>query len=182
MQKKLILDSHLLDITLNRLCHQILENHASFENTVVIGMQPRGIFLADLIHKKLELIVGRTIPLGYLDTTFHRDDFRRREIPAKLSETKIDFIIEGKNVLLIDDVLYTGRTVRAALDAMISFGRPAKVELLVLVDRKYTRDLPIYADYVGKFVHTLATQRVLVELEAQGHKQNKIWLINNEKQ
>ena len=83
---------------------------------------------------------------------------------------------------MIDDVLYTGRTVRAALDAMISFGRPAKVELLVLVDSKYTRDLPIYADYVGKYVHTLDTQRVLVELEAQGHKQNKIWLINNEKQ
>jgi pyrimidine operon attenuation protein/uracil phosphoribosyltransferase len=182
MQKKLILDSHLLDITLNRLCHQILENHTSFENTVVIGMQPRGIFLANLIHKKLELITGKKIPFGHLDTTFHRDDFRRREIPAKLSETKIDFIIEGKNVLLIDDVLYTGRTVRAALDAMISFGRPAKVELLVLVDRKYTRDLPIYADYVGKYVHTLDTQRVLVELEAQGHKQNKIWLINNEKQ
>jgi pyrimidine operon attenuation protein/uracil phosphoribosyltransferase len=180
MQKKLILDSHLLDITLNRLCHQVLENHNSFENSVIIGMQPRGIFLAELIHKKLELIVGKKIPLGYLDTTFHRDDFRRREIPAKPSETKVDFIIEGKNVLLIDDVLYTGRTVRAALDAMISFGRPAKVELLVLVDRKYTRDLPIYANYVGKYVHTLATQRVLVELEAQGHKQNKIWLINND--
>lgn len=182
MQKKLILDSHLLDITLNRLCHQILENHTGFENTLIIGMQPRGIFLADLIHEKLESIVGRKIPLGYLDTTFHRDDFRRREIPAKPSETKIEFIIEGKNVLLIDDVLYTGRTVRAALDAMISFGRPAKVELLVLVNRKHTRDLPIFADYVGKYVHTLDTQRVLVELEAQGYKQNKIWLINNEKQ
>jgi pyrimidine operon attenuation protein/uracil phosphoribosyltransferase len=182
MQKKLILDSHLLDITLNRLCHQVLENHRHFDDTVIIGMQPRGIFLAELIHKKLELIVGKKIPLGYLDTTFHRDDFRRREIPAKPSETKIEFVIEAKNVLLIDDVLYTGRTVRAALDAMISFGRPATVELLVLVDRKYTRDLPIAANYVGKYVHTLATQRVLVELEAHGHKQNKIWLINNEKQ
>ena len=93
----------------------------------------------------------------------------------------IDFVIEGKNVILIDDVLFTGRTVRAALDAMIAFGRPAKVELLVLVDRKYTRDLPIAADYVGKYVDTLESQRVLVELEAQGHKQNKIWLINKEK-
>lgn len=181
MQKKLILDSHLLDITLNRLCHQVIENHSIFSDTVILGMQPRGIFLAELIHAKLEKIVKKKIPFGYLDTTFHRDDFRRREIPAKPSETKVDFIIEGKSVLLIDDVLYTGRTVRAALDAMISFGRPAKVELLVLVDRKYTRDLPIAADYVGKYVHTLASQRVLVELEAQGHKQNKIWLINNNK-
>ena len=90
-------------------------------------------------------------------------------------------MIEGKNVILIDDVLFTGRTVRAALDAMIAFGRPSKVELLVLVDRKYTRDLPISADYVGRYVDTLESQRVLVELEAQGHRQNKIWLINKDK-
>jgi pyrimidine operon attenuation protein/uracil phosphoribosyltransferase len=144
-------------------------------------MQPRGVFLAELIHAKLEKLVKKKIPLGYLDTTFHRDDFRRREIPAKASETRVNFVIEGKNVLLIDDVLFTGRTVRAALDAMIAFGRPSKVELLVLVDRKYTRDLPISADYVGRYVDTLESQRVLVELEAQGHRQNKIWLINKDK-
>jgi pyrimidine operon attenuation protein / uracil phosphoribosyltransferase len=92
----------------------------------------------------------------------------------------VPFVIEGKDVVLIDDVLYTGRTVRAALDAMIAFGRPAKVELLVLVDRTNTRDLPISADYVGKFVNTLETQRVLVELQAQGYKQNRIWLIDKE--
>ena len=180
MQKKLVLDSHLLNITLNRLCQQLIEAHSNFNNTVVVGMQPRGVFLAELIYEKLQKLVKTKIPLGYLDTTFHRDDFRRREIPAKASETKIDFVIEGKNVILIDDVLYTGRTVRAALDAMIAFGRPSKVELLVLVDRKYTRDLPIAADYVGKYVDTLESQRVLVELEAQGHKQNKIWLVNKD--
>jgi pyrimidine operon attenuation protein/uracil phosphoribosyltransferase len=180
MQKKLILDSHLLDITLNRLCQQLIENHDRFDETVVIGLQPRGIYLAELIHAKLEKEIKKKIELGFLDTTFHRDDFRRREIPAKASETRIPFIIEGKKVVLIDDVLFTGRTVRAALDAMISFGRPAKVELLVLVDRKHTRDLPIAANYVGKFVDTLASQRVLVELEAQGQKQNKIWLINKQ--
>jgi pyrimidine operon attenuation protein / uracil phosphoribosyltransferase len=180
MQKKLVLDSHLLDITLNRLCQQLIEAHNDFPETVIIGMQPRGIFLAELIHKKLKTATKKEIPLGYLDTTFHRDDFRRREIPAKASETRIPFVIEGKNVILIDDVLFTGRTVRAALDAMIAFGRPSKVELLVLVDRKFTRDLPIAADYVGKYVDTLESQRVLVELEAQGHKQNKIWLINKD--
>ncbi|MBS1559602.1 MAG: bifunctional pyr operon transcriptional regulator/uracil phosphoribosyltransferase PyrR [Bacteroidetes bacterium] len=179
MLKKLILDSKLLDITLSRLCQQLIENHSDFSNCVILGLQPRGIFLAELVHQKLKSLKV-SVPFGYLDATFHRDDFRRRDTPAKASETRIDFPIEGKEVILIDDVLFTGRTVRAALDAMISFGRPAKVELLVLVDRKATRDLPIAADYVGKYVATHDSQRVLVELEAQGYKQNKIWLINKD--
>jgi pyrimidine operon attenuation protein/uracil phosphoribosyltransferase len=153
---------------------------SDFTDTVIIGMQPRGIYLADLILEKLQKSTRKTIPLGYLDATFHRDDFRRREIPAKGNETRIPFVIEGKKVVLVDDVLFTGRSIRAALDAMIAFGRPAKVELLVLIDRKYNRDLPIAADYVGKVVNTLTSQRVLVELQAQGHKQNKIWLTNKD--
>lgn len=180
MQKKLILDSDLLDITISRLCQQVIEDHNDFSDTVILGMQPRGIFLAELIHQQLEKDVKKTIPLGYLDTTFHRDDFRRRQVPLKANETRIPFIIEGKKVVLVDDVLFTGRTIRAALDAMIAFGRPAAVELLVLIDRKYNRELPIAAHYVGKVVNTLPTQRVLVELKAQGHKQNKIWLINKD--
>lgn len=180
MQKKLILDSDLLDITLNRLCQELIENHNFFEDTVILGLQPRGIYLAEWIHRKLSLQLKKEIPLGYLDATFHRDDFRRRDSPAKAYETKVPFIIEEKKVILVDDVLYTGRTVRASLDAMIAFGRPKKVELLVLVDRKHTRDLPIEADYVGKYVDTIDTQRVLVELEVQGAKQNKIWLINKD--
>jgi pyrimidine operon attenuation protein / uracil phosphoribosyltransferase len=182
MQKKLILDSGLLDITLNRLCQQLLETHTHFQDSVILGLQPRGIYLAEIIHKKLEKETGKAIPLGYLDATFHRDDFRRREIPAKASETRIDFPIEGKKVILIDDVLFTGRTVRSALDAMIAFGRPAKVELLVLVDRKHTRDLPIASHYVGKYVDTVASQHVLVELEAHGFEHNKIWIVNKDKE
>lgn len=180
MQKKLILGSDLLDITVSRLCQQLIENHNTFSDTVIIGMQPRGIFLADLIHANLEKNIKGKIPLGYLDVTFHRDDFRRRDEPIKPNENRIPFIIEGKNVVLVDDVLFTGRTVRAAMDALIYFGRPAKVELLVLIDRKYNRELPIAPDYVGKTVNTMASQRVLVELQAQGHKQNKIWLINKD--
>jgi pyrimidine operon attenuation protein/uracil phosphoribosyltransferase len=180
MQKKLILDSDLLDITISRLCQQLIEDHNDFSDTVILGMQPRGIFLAELIHQRLEKEVKKPIPLGYLDTTFHRDDFRRRQVPLKANETRVPFIIEGKKVVLVDDVLFTGRTIRAAMDAMIAFGRPAMVELLVLIDRKYNRELPIAAQYVGKVVNTLPTQRVLVELEAQGHKQNKIWLINKD--
>ena len=180
MQKRLILDSYLLDITISRLCQQLIENHSNFDNSVIIGLQPKGLFLADLIHEKLELETGHKIDKGYLDTTFYRDDFRRREEPVRANSTKIDFIIENKNVVIVDDVLYTGRSVRAAMDAMLTFGRPEKVELLVMVDRKYSRDLPIAADYVGKSVNTLDTQKVLVELEVQGFKQNKIWLINKE--
>jgi pyrimidine operon attenuation protein / uracil phosphoribosyltransferase len=179
MQKKLILDSDLLNITVSRLCQQLIENHNNFSETVIIGMQPRGIYLADLIHQNLQKVLKASIPLGYLDATFHRDDFRRREI-AKASENRIPFIIESKKVVLVDDVLFTGRTIRAAMDALITFGRPAKVELLVLIDRKYNRELPIEADYVGRVVNTLSSQRVLVELQAQGHKQNKIWLINKD--
>jgi len=179
MQKKLILDSDLLAITLDRLCQELIENHGDFKHTILLGLQPRGIFLAESIQERLAIIRKKEIPLGYLDATFHRDDFRRREIPAKASETKVPFLIEGKKVILIDDVLYTGRTVRAALDAMIAFGRPEKVELLVLIDRKRTRELPISADYVGKYVDTLESQRVLVEMDG-GHKHNKIWLINKD--
>ena len=179
MQKKLILDSDLLDITLSRLCQQLIENHQDFAETVIIGLQPRGVVLAEIIHQKLEKILKKTIPLGLLDTTFHRDDYRRREIPVKATETRIPFVIEAKKVVLVDDVLFTGRTVRAAMDAMISFGRPAKVELLVLIDRKYNRDLPIAPDYVGKIVNTLASQKVLVELEENGTN-NKIWLTNKD--
>ncbi len=180
MQKKLILDSDLLEITVSRLCQELIESHRDFADTVIIGMQPRGIYLAEHIHRTLGKAIKNPIPLGYLDVTFHRDDFRRRESPVIPSENRIDFIIEGKNVVLVDDVLFTGRTVRAAMDAMIAFGRPSKVELLVLIDRRYNRELPIAADYVGRIVNTMASQRVLVELQAQGHKHNKIWLINKD--
>ncbi|HMP99885.1 MAG TPA: phosphoribosyltransferase family protein, partial [Cyclobacteriaceae bacterium] len=121
MQKKIILDADLLDITISRLCQQLIENHTNFNDSVIIGMQPRGVFLAEMIHKKLEKDLKTKIPFGVLDTTFHRDDFRRRESPVKANETRVPFILEGKNVILVDDVLFTGRSVRAALDAMISF-------------------------------------------------------------
>ena len=179
MQKKLILDSDLLRITIDRLCQELIENHGDFSETVLIGLQPRGIYLAERIKDKLKKASGLDIPTGYLDVTFHRDDFRRREEPPKANETRVPFTIEGKNVVLIDDVLYTGRTVRAAMDAIMAFGRPSKVELLVLIDRKQTRELPIAADYVGQFVNTMDTQKVLVELDTE-QKHNRIWLINKE--
>lgn len=178
MRKKLIIDPHHLDITIDRLCQQLIENHGDFSNSVILGLQPRGIYLADIIHQKLELAFNKTIHKGYLDATFYRDDFRRREIPVTANATQVNFVIEEKKVVVIDDVLYTGRSVRAALDAMIAFGRPKKVELLALINRRYGRDLPISPDYVGKHVNTLDSQKVLVEWQAQGNKENKVWLIN----
>lgn len=177
MQKRLILDSHLLEITVNRLCQQLIENHGNFSDSVIIGLQPRGIYLAELIKTRLSNNLSIEVPLGYLDTTFHRDDFRRREKTPEPSTTNIQFIIEDKNVILVDDVIYTGRSIRAAMDAMITFGRPRKVELLILINRKYSRQLPIEPDYVGRDVNTIETQRVLVEWKVQGNKENKIWLI-----
>lgn len=179
MQKKLISDQNLLDITISRLCYQLIENHNDFSNSAILGLQPRGKLLSERIKAKLESLVNRSVDIGYLDTTFHRDDFRRRETPKKANETSIPFLIEDKKVVLVDDVLYTGRSVRAALDAMISFGRPQSVELLVLVDRKYTRDLPIQPNYIGRSVNTMQSQRVMVEWREQGKKQDSIWLINN---
>lgn len=179
MQKRLLFDSKLLKVTIGRLCRQLIEVHGDFTNTVIIGMQPRGIFFAERIKMELEKLVKVKIHLGYLDTTFHRDDFRRRDEMIAPSQTRIPFLIENKNVVLVDDVLFTGRTVRAALDAMNTFGRPARVELLVLIDRLYSRHIPIKADYVGRKVNTIQSQRVSVELAEQGDEDN-IWLITKE--
>ena len=158
MQKRLIIDHHLFQIIVSRLVQELIENHDSFENTVLLGLQPRGVLFAERIKHTIQEELGLEIKLGYLDTTFYRDDIRRRKEPPKANETKVNFIIEDKQVILIDDVLYTGRTIRAALDAMIAFGRPAKVELLTMINRKYKRHLPIEADYIGKSVNTLETR------------------------
>jgi pyrimidine operon attenuation protein/uracil phosphoribosyltransferase len=159
-----ILNSKQFELTINRLCYQLIENHNDFTNSVIIGLQPRGIYLAHRIKKELENILGRDdIRHGSLDITFYRDDFRRYDTPMMPSTTDIDFIIEDKKVVLVDDVLFSGRTVRSGLDAMLAFGRPQSVELLVLIDRRFTRQLPIEPNYVGKSVDTLTSERVAVE-------------------
>ncbi len=181
MQKRLVLDEEQIAIILRRFCHQLIENHDDFENTVLLGLQPRGTLLVDKIVAVLQEISGVKVPSGYLDATFHRDDFRRRDLPLKANETKIDFLVEGKKVLLVDDVLYKGRSVRAAMDAMIAFGRPQKVELMVLVDRKLTRDYPIMPDYFGVRINTLESQYVIVEWKEQGHEKDAIWITEKDK-
>ncbi|MCB0738716.1 MAG: bifunctional pyr operon transcriptional regulator/uracil phosphoribosyltransferase PyrR [Bacteroidetes bacterium] len=161
---------------LKRLAAQLIENHNQFENTVLIGLQPRGIFLAVKIQKILEEQLQTIIPTGRLDITFYRDDFRRRNEPILPSALDIEFSIEDKNVILIDDVFYTGRSVRSGLEAMLAFGRPRKVELLVLVDRKYSRQLPVAADYSGIKVDTRTNERVKVEWQSTDGA-NKVTLL-----
>jgi len=160
-EKRPILNRTQLELITKRLCFQIIENHNNFQDTVIIGLQPRGIYLANRIHQCLiELTKDDSIPMGSLDTTFFRDDFRRRENPLIANKTQIDFTIEQKRVILIDDVLYTGRTIRAGLDAMLAYGRPDLVELLVLIDRRYSRHLPIEPKYVGTTVDSVVHERV----------------------
>ncbi len=158
---KIILNEQQLAITIQRLTHQLLENHLGLENTVLIGIQPRGIYFSDRIVQQLRTLVApEAIQYGKLDITFYRDDVRTGL--HELNKTDIPFSIENKNVILIDDVLWTGRTIRAALDALITFGRPGKVELCVLIDRRFSRQLPIQADWVGRPIDSIITQKVKV--------------------
>lgn len=163
METQVILNSRHFDLTLKRLCHQLIENHGDFSGTVLIGLQPRGVNVVARLKLLLEEILDKPVQCGSLDITFYRDDFRRRERPLIPSATNIDFVIEKKKVVLVDDVLFTGRTIRAGLDAMLAFGRPSGVELLAFIDRRFKRELPIQADYVGKAVDTLSEERVSVE-------------------
>ncbi|MCB0410208.1 MAG: bifunctional pyr operon transcriptional regulator/uracil phosphoribosyltransferase PyrR [Flavobacteriales bacterium] len=174
--KRVILDAQHFDLTIKRLAHQLIENHNNFENTVILGLQPRGTFLANRIKEELQSINSKyKIEVGSLDTTFYRDDYRRRDNPLIPSKTQVDFIIEDKNVILVDDVLFTGRSVRAGLDAMLAFGRPKKVELLVLINRRYERHLPIQAKYIGKNVHSVTSERVEVSWK-QNEGEDKVIL------
>jgi pyrimidine operon attenuation protein/uracil phosphoribosyltransferase len=180
MQNPILLDGQKFQITIQRLCRQLIENHDDFSNSVLIGIQPRGIYLAKRVAEELRKILpGKTIKQGDLDITFYRDDFRRRE-QLMPNQTKIDFIIEGKKVIMMDDVLWTGRTIRAAMDAMLAFGRPEKIELLTLVDRRYSRHIPVSADYVGIEVDSIASQKVVVSWkETDG--EDKVVLLSDAK-
>ncbi len=176
---RLILNQKQIDLTIQRLCYQLIENHNSFENSVILGLQPRGVFLAQKIVNHLQgIFPDSNIKFGVLDATFFRDDFRRRDNPIIPNKTKIDFIIEDKKVILIDDVLYTGRTIRAGLDAMLAYGRPSLVELLVLIDRRLSRHLPIEPNYVGTTVDSVISERVEVQWEEIDGK-NEVVLKEN---
>ncbi|MBE14770.1 MAG: bifunctional pyr operon transcriptional regulator/uracil phosphoribosyltransferase PyrR [Dokdonia sp.] len=163
MSQKVLLNATEVNIILHRLACQLIENHTDFSETVLIGIQPRGIFLAERIAKLLrESYHIKEVVLGYLDITFYRDDFRRSEKILEANKTKIDFVVENKKVVFIDDVLYTGRSINAALTALQSFGRPQEVELMCLIDRRFSRHLPIQPDYRGRQVDAINEEKVKV--------------------
>ena len=173
------MDSHALDLAITRITHQILERNRDLSRLGVVGMQTRGVYLARRIAKKLNELEKRKLTAGVLDVTFYRDDYRKTLKKPKAQVTDIPFDINGMNVVLVDDVLFTGRTVRAALDALTDFGRPKTIQLAVIIDRG-NRELPIQADYTGTVLKTLPNQAV--KLAMQEHDgEDSIWLVELEK-
>ena len=147
---KIILEKKKFKLTIDRLGQELIENYEDFKDTCIIGIQDKGVLFSDRMLITLESQGSKyNLLYGKLDITFHRDDFRRRNTPLAPSRTEIDFIIENKRIILMDDVLYTGRTIHSAMSALQQFGRPKSVELMVLVDRRFNRHLPIQANYVG---------------------------------
>lgn len=181
-EEREILNAESIVITIERLCYQLIEVHGNFDNTILIGVQPRGTFLNDRILKKLRSIIpDRKILSGNVDISFYRDDLMRRENPIVPQVMDIDVSLEGKNVVLIDDVLFTGRSIRSAIDALMAFGRPKSVELLILIDRRFSRDLPIEPNYFGRKLDAIDSAKILVEWEEnEGVDRVLIRDLNNE--
>jgi pyrimidine operon attenuation protein/uracil phosphoribosyltransferase len=177
MSQKVLLTSKEVNIILHRLACQLIENHLDFSNTVLIGIQPRGTYLANRVKALLENDYQiAAVQLGFLDITFFRDDFRRGEKQLEANKTQIDFLVEDKKVVFIDDVLFTGRSINAALTAVQSFGRPSEVELLVLIDRRFSRHLPIQPDYRGRQVDVINDEKVIVSwMEKDG--EDAVYLV-----
>ena len=159
---QVLLTSEQLKLSLLRLAHQLVEDITP--DTVIIGLQPRGVFISDQIVEQINKLINNVVPYGKLDITFYRDDFRKELHSA--NQTDITFSIEQKKVVLIDDVLYTGRTIRAALDALSDFGRAQSVKLCVLVNRRFERELPIQPDYSGLTINSVHSQKVRVNRES----------------
>lgn len=179
MSQKVLLNATEINIALHRLACQLIENHDTFTDTVLIGIQPRGVFLAERLKILLEEEYKiKNIQLGYLDITFYRDDFRRSGKPLEANKTNINFVVENKKVVFIDDVLYTGRSIRSALTAMQSFGRPSEIELLTLIDRRFSRHLPIQPDYRGRQVDAINNEKVKVCWK-ENEGEDVVYLVSN---
>ena len=179
MSQKVLLNAKEVNIILHRLACQLIENHNDFSNTVLIGIQPRGKYLANRLAEMLRTEYNiKNIQIGHLDITFYRDDFRRSTKPLEANTTEINFIVEDKNVVFVDDVLYTGRSIRAALTAIQSFGRPKEIELLTLIDRRFSRHLPIQPDYRGRQVDAINEEKVRVNWK-ENEGEDSVYLINN---
>ena len=178
MSSKIILNSNQLNILINRLVCQLIENHNDFTNTVLIGLQPRGVYFLNRIISLLKNKYNcKNINYGLLDITFFRDDFRRHNKPLNPNISDMNVKIESKSVVLIDDVLYTGRSIRAALTAIETYGRPKLIELLILIDRRFSRELPIHPNYTGVKVDSIQNDRVTVNWKDK-ESEDSVYLIN----
>lgn len=164
-EKSMVMDKIAVHRVLTRIAHEIVERNKGPQNLVLVGIRRRGIHLAKRLAQKIKQIEGVNLPLGALDITFYRDDIGIHSQP-KVSVTEISFDVTGKDLILVDDVLYTGRTIRAAMDAIMDFGRPASIQLAVMVDRGH-RELPIRPDFVGKNIPTSKRERVQVNLKEE---------------
>ena len=181
IKERQILNQQDIKITIERLCQQLIEHHNDFNNTVIVGVQPRGTFLSNRIITKLKQLLKTTnIESGNLDISFYRDDLRRREEPIVPQVMDMNLSLEGKNVVLIDDVLFTGRSIRSAIDALMAFGRPKSVELLALINRRFSRHLPIQPNYVGRTIDALETEKVIVEWKEINGKDRILMIKSNE--
>ena len=179
MSSKIILNSNQLNILINRLVCQLIENHNDFSNTVLIGLQPRGVYFLNRIISLLKNKYNcKNINYGLLDITFFRDDFRRHNKPLNPNISDMNVKIESKSVVLIDDVLYTGRSIRAALTAIETYGRPKFIELLILIDRRFSRELPIHPNYTGVKVDSIQNDRVKVNWK-DNESEDSVYLINS---
>ena len=167
-----ILNKKQIDIIFERLCHELIENHDDFENSVLVSLMPRGRNIGKQIHKKLEKIIEKKIHYGELDSSFYRDDLRKKSRPIVPHKMLMNVTVDDKKVVLIDDVLYTGRSVRSAIDAIMPFGRPKTIELLVLINRRLTRELPIEPNYVGKEVDSIDSEKVVVSMDVKDDIKN----------
>lgn len=178
LKAQTLLSGEDLDRTYMRLAHQFVEPFDKLDHLAIIGMQTRGVDIARRIHKHIRQFFSVELPMGVLDTTFYRDDFRTKMRMPSVQITDIPFDLFGKDLILVDDVLYTGRTVRSAMDALMSFGRPASVRFCCMVDRGH-RELPVTADYVGMFVPTHLNEEIRVETMEQDGR-NAILVVKKE--
>ncbi|MCJ8006199.1 bifunctional pyr operon transcriptional regulator/uracil phosphoribosyltransferase PyrR [Lederbergia wuyishanensis] len=177
VQKTIVLDDKAIQRALTRIAHEIIERNKGISECILVGIKTRGIYLANRLAKRIEKIEGQPISVGELDITLYRDDLtiKTKDAEPEVKGSHLPTDIKNKKVILVDDVLYTGRTVRAAMDALVDFGRPSAIQLAVLVDRGH-RELPIRADFIGKNIPTSSQERVIVELaESDGCDQVSIY-------
>jgi pyrimidine operon attenuation protein / uracil phosphoribosyltransferase len=172
-KKRVVMDADRIDRCITRIAYEILEKNKGVEELALIGIRTRGVYLAQRIQDKIFQIEGSKVPLGILDITLYRDDIGKRKGKPRLERTDVPFTLDNKKVVLVDDVLFTGRTIRAAMDALIDFGRPKRIQLAVLIDRGH-RELPIRADFVGKDLPSSFWEAVSVHLKENDQKDEVI--------